>query len=216
MLGVLRTSFKGVRVSVGWIGLFVLLVTLTPGVQLVAEKLAVDWYEGDGDVLVVLGGSMLVSGTGPRAAIGYDTYLRTAYADWMLQSFKFPHIVVSGGGGLAEGMAKMLMADGIPASEILLESRSQSTSENAIYVKQLLQQRGIPISNSTIVVVTSDFHAWRAQRLFAHYGLPVRVMPAPDISKRAASPLYRLQGFYTLSTELCKDLVYVVKPNFRS
>jgi uncharacterized SAM-binding protein YcdF (DUF218 family) len=199
-----------------FVGAFLLLITFTPLVSTIAEKLAVDWYEGEGDVLVVLGGSMLVNGTGPRATIGYDTYLRTAYANWMLKAYRFPKIVVSGGGGLAEGMMKFLMGEGVPASSILLESRSQSTAENAQYVKQLLQQQGIPIPGSTIVVVTSDYHSWRARLLFRQYGIRVRMMPAPEVSKRAGSLLFRLQGFVIVATELCKDLVYAVDPGFRS
>jgi uncharacterized SAM-binding protein YcdF (DUF218 family) len=199
-----------------FVGAFLLLITFTPLVSFIAGKLAVDWYEGGGDVLVVLGGSMLVNGTGSRATIGYDTYLRTAYADWMLKAYRFPKVVVSGGGGLAEGMAKFLIGEGVPASSILLESRSQSTSENAQDVKQLLQQQGIPVSGSTIVVVTSDYHSWRARLLFRHYGIPVRMMPAPDVTKRAGSLLFRLQGFVIVGNELCKDLVYSVDPRFRS
>ena len=198
------------------IGACWLVITFTPVDQFIAGKLAVDWYEGNGDVLVVLGGSMLVPGTGPRATIGYDTYLRTAYAAWMLKTFNFRRVVVSGGGGLAEGMAKFLIADGVPASSILLESRSQSTSENASYVKQLLQQEGIPIQRSTVVIVTSDYHCWRARFLFRHYGLPVRVMPAPDVLKRANWPLFRVDGFFTVSSELLKDAVYSVDPRFES
>jgi uncharacterized SAM-binding protein YcdF (DUF218 family) len=181
-------------IGAGW-----LLITFTPIVKYVAGKLAIDWYEGNGDVLVVLGGSMLVPGTGPQATIGYDTYLRTAYAAWMLKAFKFQTVIVSGGGGLAEGMAKFLNGQGVPASSILLEPRSQSTAENALYVKRLLQQQGIPIASSTIVIVTSDYHSFRARLLFKHYGIPVRVMPAPDVVKRAGSPPYRLEGFLTVA-----------------
>ncbi len=69
--------------------------------------LATDWYEGDGDVLVVLGGSMLISGTGPNATLGYDSYLRCVYAGWYLKTYNFRFVVVSGGDGLAEGHGKV-------------------------------------------------------------------------------------------------------------
>ena len=211
-----RWAVHWVRWMCAFIGACWLLITFTPLVKFVAGKLAVDWYEGDGDVLVVLGGAMLVPGTGERATIGFDTYLRTAYAAWMLKTFKFRKVIVSGGGGLAHGMAEFLIAEGVPASSILLESHSQNTSENAVYVKQLLTQQGIPIQGSTVVIVTSDYHSWRARFLFRHYGLPVRVMPAPDVSKRANSLLYRVEGFFTVAGELLKDVVYSVDPQFRT
>jgi uncharacterized SAM-binding protein YcdF (DUF218 family) len=168
----------------------------------------VDWYEGNGDALIVLGGSMLVPGTGPRATLGYDSYLRTVYAGWMLQAYQFPVVVVSGADGLAEGMAKLLVSQGVPEAAIVLESRSHTTSENALYVKELLLKHSVPIRDARIVIVTSDYHCWRARAVFAKSGLKVRVMPVPDVAKRSGSLPYRLQGFFTISTELGKDLVY--------
>jgi uncharacterized SAM-binding protein YcdF (DUF218 family) len=182
------------------------VIFCTPLVKWTAGALAVDWYEGDGDVLVVLGGSMLVPGTGPRATLGYDSYLRSMYAGWMLKSFRFPLVVVSGGEGLAESMANVLRAQGVPAEDILIENRSRSTWQNAAYVKALLQQHSIALNNSRIVIVTSDFHCWRARAAFAKSGVPIRVMPVPDVVKRCGYAPYRLEGFVTVAQELMKDL----------
>ena len=209
-----RTILNAARWCAAGVGVFVLVITVTPLVRVVAESLAVDWYEGDGDALIVLGGSMLVPGTGPRATLGYSSYLRAIYAAWMLQTFKFPLVVVTGGDGLAEGMAKLLTAEGVPQSEILLEPRSQNTLENAIYVKQLLQQHSVPVTSSRIVIVTSDYHTWRARAVFAECGLNVRVMPVPDVTKRSGSWTYRLEGSITLGKELCKDAVFLLNHNF--
>lgn len=192
-------------------GVMVLLITFTPVVRLTAEMLATDWYEGDGDVLVVLGGSMLIAGTRPNATLGYDSYLRSVYAGWYLRTYSFPLVVVSGGDGVAEAMAKFLVTSGVPESSILLESRSHTTYENAEYVKTLLEQHSVLAANSRIVILTSDYHSWRARRVFERCGVQVRVAPVPDVTKRSGSLAYRLAGFVTIATEFAKDLTYAVQ-----
>jgi uncharacterized SAM-binding protein YcdF (DUF218 family) len=189
---------------------FLAVIFCTPLVKWTAGSLAVDWYEGDGDVLVVLGGSMLVPGTGPRATVGYDSYLRAAYASWILKTFRFPVVVLSGGGGLAEGMAKLLVAQGVAAERVLVENRSQNTWENAMYVKALLQRQSLLSKKSRIVIVTSDFHCWRARANFAKCGLEVRVIPVPDVAKRCGYPPYRLEGFVVVTKELLKDVAFLM------
>jgi uncharacterized SAM-binding protein YcdF (DUF218 family) len=203
-----RTIVQVARVCAACVTILLLLIFFTPVVRWAAEWLTVDWYEGDGDALVVLGGSMLVPGTGPGATLGYDSYLRTVYAGWILSTYHFPVVVVSGAGGLAEAMAKLLLSQGVPERTILLESWSNSTSENAQYVKRLLQQHSVPLNDSRIVIVTSDYHCRRARAVFAKCGLHVRVMPVPDVIKRSGSIAYRLQGFVTIATELAKGLQY--------
>lgn len=186
------------------------VIMFTPLVPAIAGKMAVDWYEGDGDVLVVLGGSMLLSGTGPRAALGYDSYLRIVYASWVLHSYRFPWVVVSGGDGLAQQMGEFLAHSGISRSSILEETQSESSFENASYVKDLLQRRNLTASTHKIVILTSDYHSWRARRVFEKLGMHVRVIPVPDIGKQSGSRVYRLQGFFALLNEFGKDAAYAV------
>jgi uncharacterized SAM-binding protein YcdF (DUF218 family) len=127
------------------------------------------------------------------------------YASWILKRFRFPLVVVSGGGGLAEGMASLLQAQGVPAQNIALENQSDSTTQNARYVKALLQKRFSVSNSATVAILTSDFHCWRARRAFERVGLPVRVIPVPDVVKRCGSWPYRLEGLVVVSTELAKD-----------
>ncbi len=206
----LRGLIRVLRILCIAIAVFLLVITFTPLDQAIAGKLATDWYDGDGDVLVVLGGSMLVPGTGAQATLGFDSYLRTAYASWVLHSRRFPWIVVSGGGGLAQAMDKFLVRSEIPPGSILEESQSTSTFENAAYVKDLLERRRLLTPGLRIVVLTSDFHSWRARRVFARLGMRVRVIPVPDVLKRSSSRIYRWQGFFTLLNEFAKDVAYAV------
>ncbi|HSU59226.1 MAG TPA: YdcF family protein [Bryobacteraceae bacterium] len=188
--------------------ILLLVITFTPLDQAVAGKLATDWYDGGGDVLVVLGGSMLVPGTGAQTALGYDSYLRTTYAAWVLHSRRFSWVVVSGGGGLAQAMDKLLTQSGVQPGCILQETQSTSTFENAIYVQDLLERRRLLKPQTRIVILTSDYHSWRAYRVFEKQGMYVRVIPAPDVLKQASSRIYRWQGFFTLLNEFGKDIAY--------
>ena len=162
-----------------------LVVAFTPLVPFAASELAADWYAGDADVLIVLGGSMLVSGTGPDATLGYESYLRCVYAWWNIQRFQYSYVVVTGDNGLAETMAAFLREKGLNPNCILLENRAKSTFENALYVKKLLADR-VPLP-------------------------PQPAIPVPDISKQPDSPTARVAGFFTLTGELAKYVYYAAK-----
>jgi uncharacterized SAM-binding protein YcdF (DUF218 family) len=205
-----RRLWTAVRTICVLVTIFLCVVTFTPFVPAVAGRIATDWYDGNGDVLVVLGGSMLLSGTGPRASLGYDSYLRVVYASWVLQEHRFPWVVVSGGSGLAQEMGNFLAGNGFPRASILEETRSESTFENAIYVKDLLQRRNMLSPSRKVVILTSDLHSWRARRVFDKQGMHVRVIPVPDVTKRSGSRIYRWEGFFVLLNEFGKDVAYAV------
>jgi uncharacterized SAM-binding protein YcdF (DUF218 family) len=104
---------------------------------------------------------------------------RVWHAARLYRAGKAPLIVLSGGtvnpGEMPEALAmRQFLGDlGVPASALLLESRSQTTTENAADTARLLQQRGI----RTILLVTSALHMRRARGLFERAGL--QVIPAP-------------------------------------
>lgn len=84
-------------------------------------------------------------------------------------------IVVSGGQGwqedLPEGVAmqRYLLAQGVPAADIVVEDRATSTEENFAFSKTLLDQRLAP--GYRVVVISDEFHLYRASRLAAAAGL---------------------------------------------
>lgn len=61
--------------------------------------------------------------------------------------------------GLMKDHAESL---GVPSRSILLEDRSRSTEEDAVYTKELLQKNRI----SSIILVTSPYHSRRASIIF--------------------------------------------------
>ena len=85
---------------------------------------------------------------------------------------KYPESVciVSGGMGddetisEAECMRSFLVSLGIDEARIIKEDRSRSTNENILFSIEKLKENNIDIS-STIIIVTSDFHTFRASTL---------------------------------------------------
>ena len=186
-------------------GVFV-VVTVTPVVSLAIRATEPDWYDGPGDVLIVLGGSKLVPGTGPTATLGEDTYVRCVYAASVLRERPFARVIVTGDQGAGEAMAQFLRGQVTPQPQILIENRARSTDENALRTKQLLIANGA--ANGRLVLLTSDYHAWRARRVFLHAGLAVQVIPVPELVKQANQVLGRWPAFEKLSVELGKDMLY--------
>jgi uncharacterized SAM-binding protein YcdF (DUF218 family) len=159
--------------------------------------LAGSWEESRGDVLVVLGGGMLEGGV-----IGENTYLRAFYAARAWREGGFRAIVVSGGNA-ATGMRDFLACHGVPATAIHVESKSTSTRENALYTQPVLTRLA-----GRAVLLTSDFHMFRARRAFRRAGSELAVRPVPDVRKRAAGWLGRWPAFLELVQESIKIVYY--------
>ena len=96
-------------------------------------------------------------------------------------------------------MAAVMREWGVPEQSILVEDRSLSTRENALYTARLLSGDG-----SRMVLMTSDYHMLRASRAFSKAGLVVEPRPIPDALKRAARWRGRWAVFLDLSTESLK------------
>lgn len=83
--------------------------------------------------------------------------------------------VVSGGLGKgkshteAEVMRGYLVAHGIAPQRILEENRSTTTRENLLYSRSVLEQR--PDWDGKLLVVTSDYHQFRAQYIAQRLGI---------------------------------------------
>ena len=90
--------------------------------------------------------------------------------------------ILSGGQGdgerisEAECMRRELVRRGVPEERLLLEDRSTSTAENFAYSKELLEELGL--SETTVAVITSDFHCFRAHLIAQRAGLSVIDIPA--------------------------------------
>ena len=188
------------------LGLLFLVVSFTPLVNWWALLLRGNDYTDKGDVLIVLSGSMIEDGS-----MGWSSYLRTTYASWAFRDGGFKEVVVSGGAiaapkPVAIAMGDFLKFQGVPAKAIHLEMQSHSTRENAMYSAALLKD--LP---GRKVLLTSDYHVFRARRVFAKAGIEVSVLPVPDVLKRSSRWLSRWPCFIELLEETVKIGYYGVR-----
>jgi uncharacterized SAM-binding protein YcdF (DUF218 family) len=95
---------------------------------------------------------------------------------------------------------------GIPADAIAIESESRNTRENAVNTARLLGH--VP---GRKVLLTSDFHMFRARRAFLKAGLDVSSRPFPDVIKRAQRWRGRWGCFLDLIEETAKIAYYFIR-----
>jgi uncharacterized SAM-binding protein YcdF (DUF218 family) len=138
----------------------------------------------DADAIVILGGgsinlrsrgevfSLLIGASALRAMEGIRLY----------EMIEDPLVIVSGGsnpflgGGTPESvlLLDMLLEVGIPREQILLESASQSTREQAKKIKPILDDRNI----ERFILVTSPIHMKRSMAVFEAHGM--EPIPSPS------------------------------------
>lgn len=192
---VARKAFRFLSAGFAGLGVLLALVTVTPLISWWAGALAGPWEDPNGDVLIVLGGSLLENGV-----IGQSSYWRSVYALLAWREGAFQRVLVSGGGpagsSIAETMRDFLACRGVPREVIQVETRSSNTHENALYVSALVT--GVP---GRKVLLTSDYHMFRAHRAFKKAGLEVLPRPFPDAMKRAAGWTGRWPAFLDLVRE---------------
>ncbi|MCL2356648.1 MAG: YdcF family protein [Defluviitaleaceae bacterium] len=93
------------------------------------------------------------------------------------------YIVVCGGLGEratiteAEAMARYLYARGVPREKILLEDRSVSTIENLTFARDILEEHFS--EGFGVVVVSNDFHMFRAVSMARRVGMDANHLGAP-------------------------------------
>ena len=187
------------------IGLLYVLATLTPIDQWWIHRLAGTQYDPAGEVLVVPGADTMAD------VIGLSSYYRSVYAVRAWREGKFHEIVVSGGSGpaqvpIAVQMRDFMVSQGVPASAIHVETESSSTRENALKSKPILDQL-----KGKKILLTSDYHMFRAYRVFRKAGVDVQAMPIPDAAKQIGVWTNRWTVFVNLCVESAKIAYYFVR-----
>ena len=199
----LRRLYVAIAATLGTI---VIVVTFTPLVHWWAVELAGPWTEARGDTLIVLTGNVLENGI-----IGEPSYWRGAYAVMAWREGGFRRIVVTGGGGgaaiaVGDAIKIFLMAGGVPGDAITTEIESRSTRDSARNMATLLRD-----APGRKVLLTSDYHMFRAVRAFRKAGVEVIPRPIPDASKRGGVWNLRWDAFVDLITETAKIGYYRVR-----
>jgi uncharacterized SAM-binding protein YcdF (DUF218 family) len=190
----LRTALCLIFASVGAL---VSLVCTVPVTAWYARMLAGPWSDPHGDILIVLGGSPV-----NESIFGMNTYWRTAYAAIAYGRQPFRKVVVCGA-GVAKPMRAFLIAAGVPEGVIQVEPASRSTRENALNAARLLRGEA-----GRKILLTSDYHMFRAHRAFLKAGLAVEPRPFPDAIKRSGKAAERWSVFLQELEETVKIAYY--------
>jgi uncharacterized SAM-binding protein YcdF (DUF218 family) len=196
-MSIFRRLSRLAVLSLAGVGLCWIAVTTLPIAALWLRVFPAAWPEPKGDVLIVLGND----GGGP--IVGGGSYWRCYYAVRLWRQGGFTTLVVSGDNPVAESMASFLVAGGVPQARILVEGRSRSTRENALRTAELLRGEA-----GRKVLLTSDYHMFRAWRAFRKAGLDTVSCPTPDAAKRANTWHYRQSVCHELLVETVKIAWY--------
>ena len=141
-----------------------------------------------GDAIVVLGGGSKVSSPaeGGAPALTEESTGRLVYGVRLAREMPLP-LVFTGGRALgredrpseAEAAARVAKSLGVPEERLLLEERSRTTWENALYVSEEFETRA-PL------LVTSAWHMPRAVYSFRKHGM--EPVPAPTLYRSDPAP----------------------------
>lgn len=196
------------RNALAAVGLLTIAVHATPLTYWWAGWLSVPDAGGSAAVLLVPTGAVHPDGT-----IGLGAYWRTVYALNAFRVGRADQILLSGGGPGAPAIAEanivrdFLIASGVPISAIQVETASQSTRENALFSAPLAAR--FP---GRKLLLTSDYHMFRALGAYRKAGIECEPFPVPDIRKRSLiSWRNRGQAFFDLCLETTKVIYYTAK-----
>jgi len=124
------------------------------------------------DVIVILGGG---------------SHERPLRAVELFQHHAAPRIIITGAGDDAINR-QLLLKSGVPASAIQVENKSLTTRENAEFTLQLLRAENV----HSVILVTSWYHARRAQKTFEHYASELKFYSRPSYFAYAREDWKRL------------------------
>ena len=140
--------------------------------------------------------------------MGLATYRRAYYARLYWKQGGYSRILLLGRDA-AKAMEKWLVYEGVPQHAIVTGSESESTLTNAVEAKHILAdwkaRTGLEQPAQPLVLLTSDYHCWRARRVFSAAGIDVTVQPVPDAAKRWPNWLTR----WGICTEVAVESVKI-------
>ncbi|MBN1501615.1 MAG: YdcF family protein [Spirochaetes bacterium] len=160
------------------------------------------------DVIVVLGGGLIedvidLSGTEIPSA---ESQARILSAVRLYRNYPRPIIVT---GGIASGkvpealiMKKFLVELGVRDGDVIVESESRDTSDNAFLVNRIMMEK----KYRKAALVTSSFHMRRASMLFRKNG--VQFVPCPSL-QNTRRPVFSLLSVLPEASPLRKSALAI-------
>jgi len=154
--------FKSLFKIFKWLALVALLLGLSawfyPEIYLTVDS----GPAATADVLIVVGG-------------GSGQHERALQAANLFRQHAAPRIIITGEGD-DEINRRILVANGVPAHAIETESKSTTTRENAVCTGKILRTEKV----RRAILVTSWYHARRAQKTFAYFVPGVKFYSRPS------------------------------------
>jgi uncharacterized SAM-binding protein YcdF (DUF218 family) len=153
--------------------------------------------------------TMLILGAQVRGTSEEDVYPSPVLKERLnaalsyLKENKHTKVIVCGGKGADEptseavGMAKYLKENGIEAERIVLEDKSVSTKQNIANAKKL-------ITSGKTVIVSNDFHIYRAKMLAKRLGIK-NISGLPAKSKTKVTGQMYCREVFALGYEIIFD-----------
>ena len=169
---------KFIRTMVGIVAIYLILFQ-SPLMWWLAEPLHMAASPRPADAVVVLAGG---GGESGKAGGGYQERVKQAVE--LYRGGYAPHIIVSSGYAFALQEAQVIkelaVAEGVPETAILLETKATNTRENVTFVGQILAQH----QWRSILLVSSPYHMRRVVWTFRKLAPSVVVVPTPVISSQ--------------------------------
>lgn len=159
------------------------------------------------DVIVILGANRSV------------LEKRLAFALPLIEAFPTSTVVLSGGGRTikleAAVMRDYLIAKGVAAHRLVMESDSLDTAGNAVFTSMALARK--PNLGSKVLLVTSSFHAPRALFLFQNILDKRFQLAVASVSQETANPSQRVDSELQQQATSINDLLtWAVIPGRKS
>ena len=128
------------------------------------------------DVLVVLGAGL----NGDRPSAVLRSRLDVTY-DYMASHPEAVAVLTGSQGSNeavteASAMEKYLLEKGIDKSRLYLEEEAHNTAQNIKFSVALMEKLGL---EGEVMVVSSAFHLYRAEKIFGRFGIEAYSLPAP-------------------------------------
>jgi uncharacterized SAM-binding protein YcdF (DUF218 family) len=138
---------------------------------------------GDVDFVVMLGSGLIGGDRVPPLLASRLEKGRAIHDAQVARGGRAPVLLTSGGKGSdervaeARAMADWLIARGVPAGRVVLEDRSRTTDENLAFSRVIMEEQAGP--GYRCVVVTNNFHAFRAAMTARRAGVNGQVLGSP-------------------------------------
>ena len=199
--------WKQPRIAAGAIGLGLLILLVSSNSRVSQSFVrSLEWQNlPNGELpkasaIVVLGGGTKPP-TPPRPWVDVsEAGDRILYGALLYKRDQAPWLILSGGRIQWDGkqppesadMAEIATEMGVPESAILQDPSSLNTYQNAVNVRQILEQKNLA---GKVLLVTSALHMPRSLLVFRHQG--IEVIPAPTdflVTQRDLQPSTTVQG----------------------